>query len=107
MPTIFTCLQSFCTATKKNMLQPHERRYLGKIIIRHWMENRIKCTLHRVTSYEPEGTTTALSYPRFFKPIINQFIIDFYKKLNKPYNNPSDTLSKAYEPLDNPSQPLF
>lgn len=78
MPTIYSRLVLYQKENKTPRLTQQQRRDLGQVIIKEYFQFDIQAALHRVTSKEPEGEFTVLSYPKFYVHEIDRLIKEFY-----------------------------
>ena len=97
MPTVFQCLMVYCKQNNTLPLNRMQMQDLGQKVIHTWFSKKIKCTLSRVPSIEPAQTTSVISYPKFFTPVIMELIKQFYQSvvntLSTPCQHPTTPLS--------------
>jgi len=104
MPTVFKLITSFCQDHKISLPDKDMRQAIGQQVIKEWFRRKIKCTLSKIESKEPEGTCTVISYPFFFEQTILNIIS--ISLTNNPYQTLSIPLYKGIRKINTSANPL-
>lgn len=85
MPTLYKRLNYYCEINKKPQLSSEQRMALGKTVIdTFWAKKRPDWAVTHAVYTNEQGTFRVVSYPRWFLPVVDQLIDDFYKSLPVP-----------------------
>lgn len=111
MPTMYTRLLHYCTLKKIPLPNRDQKAEIGKQIAHIYIsEKKPETKVSRVESVEPDGTYTAISYPKTFIPVIDQFIEDYMTQLidKQPIIEKPQTVEKRQRkriPVNRPAYP--
>lgn len=85
MPTLYKRVNYYCEINKTPHLNAQQRAELGKIVIdAFWAKKRPDWAVTHATYTNEQGTFRVVAYPRWFLPIVDQLIDDFYQVLYPP-----------------------
>lgn len=98
MATVFSRLQHYCNQKNLELPDRSHRGEIGKQVIQIYVsEKKKQAAIERTLSEEPEGSVQAITYPRTFNPVIDQFIADYIEDIQT--KDPGAFRKKAVEPV--------